>query len=82
MRNPPRKERESERGKNTQDEAELVGKECPIQVFTEIHQLSAQHGGSELATGDYRKQRLLRLRGPEVRAGAKATINVNLRVLD
>lgn len=35
-----------------QDEAELVGKECPIQVFTEIHQLSAHHGAVSRATGD------------------------------
>ena len=34
------------------------------------------------ATRDQRKQRLLRLRGPGVRAGAQATINANLRVPD
>ena len=61
---PPRKERESERGKNTQDEAELVGKECPIQVFTEIHQLSAQHGGSEQGNWGLEKARAAQAQGP------------------
>lgn len=60
----PPKRRESERGKNTQDEAELVGKQCPLQAFTEVPQLSVQHGGLEQGNQELEKAKAAQAQGP------------------
>ena len=60
----PPKRRESERGKNTQDEAKLVGKQCPVQAFTEVPQLSAQHGGLEQGNQELEKAKAAQAQGP------------------